>query len=207
MLLEIIFLAVVAALILNHLIKILGREDDDIAPVNKVVQKEVEVKDVSYEEISVHEAGLSEEIKKNLAKIKKSDKKFNVNEFLAKSKEAFKMVIEALNKGDEKTLKMLLHPDVFKVFSLELKNRKEANKIVENLLVSIQEVKILDCTFTSSNASVKVEIKSEQINYVQDQDGNLLTGSKSKILQPVDNWTFTKNTNNPRDFWRLKETS
>ena len=162
---------------------------------------------MSYEEISVHEAGLSEEIKENLAKIKKLDKKFNVNEFLAKSKEAFKMVIEALNKGDEKTLKMLLHQDVFKVFSLELKNRKEANKIVENLLVSIQEVKILDCTFADSNASIKVEIKSEQINYVQDQDSNLLTGSKSKILQPVDNWTFTKNTNNLRDFWRLKETS
>jgi hypothetical protein len=42
---------------------------------------------------------------------------------------------------------------------------------------------------------------------VQDQDGNLLTGSKSKILQPIDNWTSTKNTNNLKDFWRLKETS
>ena len=50
-------------------------------------------------------------------------------------------------------------------------------------------------------------IKSEQIKYVQDQDGNLLVGSKNKILQPIDHWTFIKNINNQNDFWHLKETA
>jgi predicted lipid-binding transport protein (Tim44 family) len=207
MLLEIIFLAVVAAFIVNYLIKTLGREDTARPSTMSSIKKKIEIKDVSYEEISVYESSLSKEIKCNLEKIKKLDKKFNLNGFLTRSKEAFKIIIESLNKEDEKTLNMLLHPDVWKVFSKELKSRKETQTVNKNTLISVLEVKILDCALIENTASIKVEIKSEQIKYIQDKGGNLLTGNKCKILELLDHWTFTKNIDNLNDFWRLKETS
>ena len=44
----------------------------------------------------------------------------------------------------------------------------------------------------------------EQINFVEDKDGNIIMGSKKKIQKVKEKWTFEKKTGDKTNFWLIK---
>lgn len=211
MILEIILLAAITALIFFHLTKILGKKNDAIEEnINQdtsAIKKRREIKDVYFEEISIYENDLTDKIKSNLQKIQEQDPLFNVCDFIDRAKKAFSLIITALDKGDEKTLSLLLGKDILPFFKNESQKRRSPGRVYKNILLSIKEVKILDCFISSGTASIKIAIKSEQINYIEDSNGTVLSGSKKYTLYSNDIWTFSREFKVVGDYWRLQTTA
>ena len=44
----------------------------------------------------------------------------------------------------------------------------------------------------------------EQINFVEDQGGNIVMGNKKQIQKVKEKWTFEKKTNDKTNFWIIK---
>ena len=64
------------------------------------------------------------------------------------------------------------------------------NRVFKTIVVSFEDVAISSINMNSMN----VKVVMNQINYIQDNNGNFLSGDKSKIVKVVENWEFVKNT-------------
>lgn len=149
---------------------------------------------------------LPDDIKNNLSNIYKNyiNKKNNPIEEIAKNKqESFnkelflksseKAVVSILNYFSEENLnylKMLLTENMYEIFERQILQNKEKEIKYKTIIISIKNKEILDI----SNCDTKVVLKlaMEQMNYIEDKEGNVIGGSKEKVDNIEEIWTFIK---------------
>ena len=190
-LVEILILAVVAFFIISKLLAILGTtdEDDPAHKAKSMFGEPTGLKDVTSITETVAQRGKSKVIVLRPDAVYSTDAKtneiikqilekmpdFNHEKFLKGAKGAFKMVLEAINKSDIKTLESL----VDKRFLEELTKKSGSYDKIDSADMS---VKFEDAYSFGNSIYIKV----------------IITGKKFKEF-----WVFTRNLNQSGPDWYL----
>ena len=216
---ELIFYALLAGVILYRLRLVLGRKDFS-EPVTK--RQKIEIPGIieAKEKTEIQEINQLQERKAipeedivfaaasvngTFEQIKKYDRNFSGRMFAEGAKYAFEMILEAFSKGDKETLKTLLDDEVYAGFARTIDERSKANTY-ETKLVAIDKFDVLEASIDGSVAKVKVKYVSEQIDFTKDSEGRIIEGSPSDINVVTDIWVFEKNIKSLDPNWKLIET-
>ncbi|MGN7618715.1 MAG: Tim44/TimA family putative adaptor protein [Ehrlichia sp.] len=159
-----------------------GHDDNDIESI---------IENCSKDEISI------------INYIKKKDKEFSLKHFMNGSMKAFEIIIKAFNEGNTRTLSMLLDKNLYNSFLEGIENRKTLGQYHEDIIVSITHHKITKLELSGNTAYITVKFISEQINFVKDNNGNIVHGSTSKINKIEDTWTFRRDITVVNKKWYL----
>ncbi len=90
--------------------------------------------------------------------------------------------------------------DLYNNFAKKIKHRKEMH---ESIIVSIVSQKILEIKLIKNVVFIAVYFLSEQINFVKNNKGDIISGSTSTINKVEDVWQFKKNVNSSVSSWLL----
>ena len=207
--LDLILLATVSVFVVYRLIKTLGKaEEGESIRVGSIVdlfKKETkQVQDADFEVVPAEEASLPDNIKVVFEELRKVEKHCNAKFFIDGVREAFEMIIDAVNHYYVDVLKELLEFKLYRNFISELGKRHGPGPKYEATLVKINDVKILDAYIKNEKAYIKVKIDSEQIILMKDKEGKVTSGKADEVLQVSDIWTFCK-TIKGTGYWKLVE--
>ena len=114
--------------------------------------------------------------------------------------------MKALNNGKKDILEKLLDYNLYKKFILEIENRI-TNKLSYNItLIGVQDITMIDMMIKDSIVFITLEIVSDQIIVIKDQNSKIVSGNQNKILSICDVWTFKKQIKS-NDLWQLTKTN
>lgn len=198
---ELVIYTLLAAFIFSRLYNSLGRS------ANLNLKKLTSVLDVSRSKEDVVEniegyidSNDENSIKVTYEQILKKNKDFSISHFIEGSSTAFELIIKYFNQGNLSQLKPLLDKDLYDNFAEKIKHRKEVH---ESIIVSIVSQKILEIKLVKNTVFIAVYFLSEQINFVKNNEGDIISGSTSTINKVEDVWQFKKNVNSSDPSWLL----
>jgi len=136
------------------------------------------------------------ELQENFLKLKtayETINDFDHNSFLEGAKNAFETIINAFNRGDKKTLKDLLTPEVFKSFegAIDSKNIDSDYQFYSLNIKNIESV-------TLEGGQIKICIK-----FISEQFKN---NDENTVIKKQDIWTFEKAIKSKNPNWLLSST-
>lgn len=144
-------------------------------------------------------ADVADNVKKELEKIN-----FNEDKFLKGAENAVEMINDSFSNKDLETLKELLTTQVYNNFKKQIDELNNQNRILKSSLISFLSNKIDNIVVKNKMINIDVLFEMEQINFVEDKDGNIIMGSKKKIQKVKEKWTFEKKTGDKTNFWLIK---
>ncbi|NOR61355.1 MAG: Tim44/TimA family putative adaptor protein [Rhodobacteraceae bacterium] len=143
-----------------------------------------------------------------LAEMKRTDRSFNVSEFVAGSRQAYEMILMAFEQGDLKLLESLLAPDIYESFSAVIHDREEKGYEVEATFIGVRELTLKSARFEADEKEGEITMRfvGELTSVVKDSAGDVVEGSASEIKRQTNIWTFARlmGTDNPN--WLLVAT-
>lgn len=134
------------------------------------------------------------------------DRTFSADEFIEGARGAYEMVIEAYNKHDEETMKMLLSADLYKSFKATIDENEEKGRKPETTLIAILKAAPTEAKLTGNKARVTVHFQSEQVILVRDADGKIIEGNAGHQDAVEDTWVFERSLTNQDPNWKIIET-
>ena len=153
--------------------------------------------------------GVAEEnslLARMLERMKEIAPDFDPRHFLEGAKVAYEMIVTAFAKGDTKTLKPLLAPDVYAEFEKAIEERKRQGLEQEFEFVGLDEAKLLRASLNGKVARLTVRFVSRVITATRDKDGNVVSGNPEKLATVKDVWTFERDLTSRDPNWRLVST-
>ena len=127
--------------------------------------------------------------------------------FLDGAKSAFETIIITFSSGDLNTLKSLLSEKIFIQFQTSVAERISKNESLNTKIISIDEVNIINSKIEGKFVYITIVFKSKQINYIENNNKEVISGSKIDINTVVDNWTFKKDYKSKNPNWLLSSTN
>ena len=141
-----------------------------------------------------------------LERMKEIAPDFDPRHFLEGAKIAYEMIVTAFARGDTKTLKPLLAPDVYAEFEKAIEERKRQGLEQEFEFVGLDEAKLLRASLNGKVARLTVRFVSRVITATRDRDGNVVSGNPEKLATVKDVWTFERDLTSRDPNWRLVST-
>lgn len=142
---------------------------------------------------------VDDNVEKELKKINFDEKKF-----LKGAENAVEMVNEAFSNKDLETLQELLSTKLYNNFKKQIEELNNQNRILKSSLISFLSKKIENIKIVNKNICIDMIFDMEQINFVEDQDGNIIMGNKKQIQKVKEKWTFEKKVGDKTNFWIIK---
>ena len=139
---------------------------------------------------------LSDNVKKVLSSIN-----FDKTAFLQGVESAIEMINTAFSQKDLKTLQYLLSKNIYDNFYKQIEELTKQNKVLISDLISILSSEIEDINVDKTKILINVIIKTEQINYIEDENKNVVQGNKKHIDTITEEWTFSRNIKSKENFW------
>ena len=145
---------------------------------------------------------------KALAKMKRIDNSFSVNEFLQGARGAYEMILTSFEQGAMEDIKPFLSDDVFEAFAEVVENRREQELDIEFTFVGVSELQLVDADFDemTNEAELSVRFLGEMTSVVRDSSGEVIEGSSSEIKRQRDVWTFARKMGTSDPNWTLVAT-
>jgi len=198
---ELVIYALLAAFIFSRLHNSLGRSTNlNLKKLTNVLDVSRSKEDVVENIESYIDSNDENSIKVTYEQILKKNKDFSISHFIEGSSIAFELIIKYFNQGNLSQLKPLLDKDLYDNFAEKIKHRKEVH---ESIIVSIVSQKILEIKLVKNTVFIAVYFLSEQINFVKNNEGDIISGSTSTINKVEDVWQFKKNVNSSDPSWLL----
>lgn len=141
-----------------------------------------------------------------IARIKAADPNFDPDGFLEGAGAAFESVVAAYAQGDSKTLRALLNKEMFESFMAAIEERRERGETHETTIVAVRGADIVDASLQGRTAYVTVKFVTEQINVTRDKVGTVIDGDASKAIEITDIWTFARTVRSSDPNWLLVKT-
>lgn len=214
---DIIIFAIMAFVIGVKFFNILGQENDQDPSNNKANKNVISLKETEYENVTnisnnndeLEEKALlnlSNENQELIKQIKNINNSFLTYKFLKNSEKAFEIIINAFAQNDTKTLKSLTSDKIYKNFTSQIDKISKAKQTLNVNLVAIIKNQITDISLNKNIARITLDIVSEQITSITDQEGKIIKGDNKTIEEINDNWVFEKNLKTKNPVWLLVET-
>ena len=176
-----IFLAIIVFVILSKLFSVLGKENVPSEKFRGVLPGTGQVFEMTI-------------VKSNSTENPKKENTFDEKDFLIGAKIAFNTISEAFAMGNKDALKPLLSRKVFDAFCTAIEERNERKEKMEFSLISINSSKVLSKDDDKKPTKITVELITEQMNVLRDENGTVLEGDPIQLSSVKDTWTFQKNT-------------
>ncbi|MDR9427899.1 MAG: Tim44/TimA family putative adaptor protein [Salibaculum sp.] len=212
--LQLLVLAGIAIFLILRLRSVLGtREGFEKPPMPRQTDSQRE-----GPELEVIESGPDHDIIDNvpedsdaakaLAKMKRIDNSFSVNEFLQGARGAYEMILTAFENSDMDDIKPFLSEDVFEAFASVVESRREQGLDIDFTFVGVSELKLKDADFDemTNEAELTVRFLGEMTSVVRDSAGDIIEGSPSDIKRQRDVWTFARTMGSSDPNWILVAT-
>ena len=142
----------------------------------------------------------------DLKKILNIDPNFNIDDFLAGSKNFFKMVLESFVSGDLDNIKDFTKTSVLKSFKSAIDDRNKEQETLVIDLKSIKENKITKTSMTKSFIRLNVIFETFQIRALMDKNDHIIDGNAENEILVKDEWVFERKINDNNPNWTLVET-
>lgn len=193
---DIIFLAVVAAIVLLRLRSVLGKRTGS------------EKKDPNLYSYDQPVNQSSDTMKpKKVTKQTNNSQWFDNDDFVNGAKGAYETILTNFENGNTEELKPLLVDDVFKSFTDVINQRKKNDEQVEFSFIGIQSAEIIYKDLNTIPMEVTVRFVSEMITCIKNNKDEVISGSLNQIQKITDVWTFAKHKNKKNSNWLLQTTS
>ncbi len=129
---------------------------------------------------------------------------FDENKFLKSAEKVVGMVMDAFSEKRLDVLEKMLTTDLFQIFKKKIENSVDI--IYKSVIVAVTDKKIESKILDKKNKEITVRINTDQINYIENTQGEIINGSKDKIVKVEELWTFVKDQtkNQENDVWLLK---
>jgi predicted lipid-binding transport protein (Tim44 family) len=219
---DIIFFAAIAFYIFFKFSKELGKIDEDEKKriEEKLFQKSssffgqkkesaensqqiIEIKNQAEEKILEN---LSQEVRQNFLTILRSVN-ITAEFFINGAKSAFEIVVKSFAEEDLQSLKFLLSDKIFEGFQFAINERKSKNQKLISNIISIEKSEINSAMMIGNIASISVKFTTKQINYIINEQNQIIEGSKDLVVQLNDIWTFKKDITNQDPNWLIISTN
>lgn len=135
-----------------------------------------------------------------------ADRRFDLGQFLAGSRGAYTMVLEAFWRGDKDELAQLCDADVSAGFVGAIDARSAAGETLVSRLIRIEEARIIDATYAAPLARITVSFVADVASVTRDANGNVIAGSLDDAIETRDVWTFARNLTSRDPDWVVDET-
>lgn len=210
---DIIFFAVIAAVIVWRLKQVLGTEVDverdkpaQVTPPRDAetirpapVRPAPEPRPVRAKKT----AEVPAELVKPVADARKYDPEFDLDTFLTGAKAAFEMIFDGFQHGDKETLKDLTSPALYKEFESAIDARAGMDEREENTLIALTAATVENLKVRAGKASVAVRFLSEQVSLVRDKEGAVIRGNSRDVETMEEVWTFERDLRSADPNWTL----
>ena len=145
-------------------------------------------------------------IDEDLKKILNIDPNFNIDDFLAGSKNFFEMVLESFVSGNLENIKNFTKTSVIKSFKSAIDDRNKEQETLVIDLKSIKENKIIKTSVTKSFIRLNVIFETYQIRALLDKNDQIIDGNTENEILVKDEWVFERKINDNNPNWTLVET-
>ncbi|QKX01074.1 Tim44/TimA family putative adaptor protein [Wolbachia endosymbiont of Dipetalonema caudispina] len=198
---ELVIYALLAAFIFSRLYNSLGKlTNPSLRKLTNALDAGQNNEDATEDIENYINSNDKDSIKIIYEQILQRNKNFSISHFMEGANIAFELIIKYFNQGNLSQLKPLLDKNLYNSFIEKIKHRKETH---ESIIVSIISQKILELKLVKNVVFIAVYFLSEQINFVKDNKGNIISGSTSTINKVEDIWQFKKNINSSDPSWLL----
>jgi predicted lipid-binding transport protein (Tim44 family) len=178
--------------------KITGKNDVDVKKLVIIGDREV------LEEIYGNHDEL-EITSENVAKTAIKSDKFDETAFLKASEKAIVTILDAFSDKRLDILEKLLDKNLFEIFKEKIKTIGE--RVLRIVVISFEEKSIIEKITRNRSDEVnvvKLRVVMRQINYTEDKDQGIISGSKDRARKVSEEWTFAKFQSEKKVFWLLK---
>ena len=141
-----------------------------------------------------------------LDSLNNAERGFDAKAFIEGAKLAYEAIVLGFAAGDRQMLKSLLSRDVFESFVSAIAEREKKGETVETTFVSLDNATIQDVHLKGKIANISVEFVSKLITATKDKDGAVIEGSREKVADVTDIWTFSREVGSKDPSWRLVAT-
>ena len=144
-----------------------------------------------------------------LARMKKVDNGFLVNEFLSGARSAYEMILMAFENGDLKEVEVFLDADVQDAFQQVINTRAEKKLKVVAEFYGIRELSLKSADFYEKTkiAELSVAFTGELSSVVKNEEGEIIEGDAKQVKRQKDTWTFSRDLSSTDPNWLLVATS
>tara|TARA_X000001036_G_scaffold265535_1_gene246652 strand:- start:2274 stop:2894 length:621 start_codon:yes stop_codon:yes gene_type:complete len=140
-------------------------------------------------------------IKENYDVLEGEEKK----DFLKGAEIAYETILVSFAKGDTKTLKSLLTPEMAENFDEVIQTRNKENIKSEFTFIGLKNSSVEKYERIKNEVFASVKFVSEVISVKRDKENNIIEGNPDKIKEVTDYWKFTKNIIKKGPNWHLSE--
>ena len=118
---------------------------------------------------------------------------FNNKEiFLKQVEKVVEVVVSEFANGNKMVLRNLLTDKLFSTFSIEIDKNLAKNLSLKSVIVSFDNKEFLS-NFGQNQNTVSVSLNMKQINYIEDENHNVIHGDKNNPVTIKEIWTFVRN--------------
>ncbi len=144
-----------------------------------------------------------------LARMKKVDADFMVNDFLTGARSAYEMILMAFENGDLIDVESFLDEDVKEAFQQVIDMRAKKKLKVEAEFYGIRELSLKNADFDDKTnvAELSVAFTGELSSVVKNKDGEVVEGDAKQVKRQRDTWTFSRDLSSSDPNWLLVATS
>ena len=144
-----------------------------------------------------------------LARMKKVDADFMVNDFLTGARSAYEMILMAFENGDLKDVESFLDEDVKDAFQQVIDMRAKKKLKVEAEFYGIRELSLKNADFDDKTnvAELSVTFTGELSSVVKNKDGEVVEGDAKQVKRQRATWTFSRDLSSSDPNWLLVATS
>ncbi len=136
-----------------------------------------------------------------LEAIRAADSRFDPEHFIAGARAAYERIVEAYSRGDKKTLKPLLKPDVYARYAKAIDARNAEGKETDTEIIRIRKAEIAEAELHGRQAKIVVvfgaEISTRQWQQDNPQEQQIETAST------LEEWTFVRDVRSRDPNWKL----
>jgi predicted lipid-binding transport protein (Tim44 family) len=141
-----------------------------------------------------------------LLQIAKTDKQFDIHDFLSKVQDAYAIAIESFAEGDIETLAILLDKSVFEAFNNAITARAERHEHMQTDIHAVRKAHVTAAHMEGKIAYITVAFEAEGMTVVKDDDGKILSGGTAQVENMTDVWVFKRDTKTADPRWLVSET-
>ena len=143
-----------------------------------------------------------------LAKMKRAEPSFSVNEFLQGARGAYEMILMGFENGDIESIAPFLDDDVHQTFVDVVGAREDQGLTIDANFIGVREIKLADATFdyASGVGEMTVRFVGELTSVVRDAAGEIVEGDPKQIKHQKDSWTFGRVMGTDDPNWKLVAT-
>ena len=215
---DIIVLLIVVVLIFQRLWRVLGTRPEEGAKPVKLSREGAEklynlLRSEAEKNLKDVDANAEELVPLNKEPLNEIDTilvqipGFKKDSFINGAKKAFQVIIEAFNKYDTETLKMLVSPAIYKKMQDVIKQRQLDEIIAETDFICFDRSEIIKAEINNKNeAIISVEFVSQQVNVLRSKEGKVIEGDENYIQSITDVWTFERDLDAKTLNWVLIST-